>query len=119
MAAGLQVRGRSHRVRSLRCCREVPAGISGESWCTKSRSLLLDEKDDHKRLVNATTRKFEGDSDDDVPVLLGYSSRVGPMKSAPAALTPSQTPLHSKPPSRESSRGPRGPQFSHVFLHLE
>lgn len=97
----------------------MPAGISGESWCTKSRSLLLDEKDDHKRLVNATTRKFEGDSDDDVPVLLGYSSRVGPMKSAPAALTPSQTPLHSKPPSRESSRGPRGPQFSHMFVDFE
>lgn len=98
---------------------EVPAGITGESWSTRSRSLLLDDKDDnHKVLLNATTRKnLEMDSDEETP-FVGASRgfhRVGPMKSAPAALTPMasmmtplQTPNASKPTSREGTpkRGP-------------
>ncbi|CAK9010971.1 Uncharacterized protein SCF082_LOCUS10889, partial [Durusdinium trenchii] len=78
---------------------EVPSGIAGEAWVTRSRSLLLGDKDDadHKVLCNATTRKFEGDSDEETPWQLtrGFT-RVGPMKSAPAALTPGQTPANSK-----------------------
>eukprot|EP00438_Fugacium_kawagutii_P030675 Skav204812 [mRNA] locus=scaffold894:261282:264461:+ [translate_table: standard] len=54
---------------------EVPTGITGESWSTRSRSLLLDDKDDnHKVLLNATTRKnLEMDSDEETPF-------VGPLR---------------------------------------